>query len=194
MTQPSVIYFGADSGSTSPGAKVYLRTLLFCTAKRGRVIETMYVALRRNETRQNFSVWVNGDDRLARGSGLFVSENGVVANHHFLPPPEDNSFAFREGSYQIEVFAKLIDKKESQKLFEHELFVNPRDAKALEDSSMGLYFDWAPEIARYIPHLKRKPQETTPQEILERLSFRHELFKTTHGERVEPDSVRGENL
>ena len=194
MTQPSIIYFGSDSGSTSSGAKVYLRTLLFCTAKRGRVIETMYVALRRNETQQNFSVWVNGDDRLVRGSGLFVSENGIVANHHFLPPPEDSSFAFREGSYRIEVFAKLIDKQESQKLFEHELFINSRDAKALEDSSIGLYFDWAPEAGRYIPHLKRKPQETGSREVLEGLRLAHELLKMTQGEQENPDSERGENV
>jgi hypothetical protein len=31
--------------------KVFLRTLLFATSKRGRVIESMHVALSRNETR-----------------------------------------------------------------------------------------------------------------------------------------------
>src|ERR1035438_3053508 len=59
MTQPTVIYFGPDTprtGDRLPLPKVYLRSLLFSTAKRGRVVECMYVAVSRNETRQNFNV------------------------------------------------------------------------------------------------------------------------------------------
>lgn len=83
MTQPTVIYFGPDAPrSNSAPPKVFLRTLLFATSKRGRIIESMHVALSRNETHQNFSVWVYGDERLVRGSGLFVGEAGVAANHH----------------------------------------------------------------------------------------------------------------
>src|SRR5271169_3559963 len=73
MTQPTVIYFGPDaprSRNVPPPPKVYLRTLLFSTSKRGRVIESMHVTLSRNETRQNFNIWVYGDERLVRGSGL----------------------------------------------------------------------------------------------------------------------------
>jgi hypothetical protein len=66
MTQPTVIYFGPDGGS-SPHPKVFLRSLLFCTSRRGRIIESMHIALSRNETHQNFSVWVYGNDKLVRG-------------------------------------------------------------------------------------------------------------------------------
>ena len=48
MTQPTIIHFGSDSSRSAdepPTPKVYLRTLLFSTSKRGRVIESMYVAL-----------------------------------------------------------------------------------------------------------------------------------------------------
>src|SRR3984957_17161046 len=75
MTQPTVIFFGPDtprSHSDTPLPKVYLRTLLFSTSKRGRVIESMHVALSRNETHQNFNVWVYGErGKLVRGSGIF---------------------------------------------------------------------------------------------------------------------------
>ncbi len=86
MTQPTVIYFGPDAprdGSASPTPKIYLRSLLFSTSKRGRVIECVFVALSRNETRQNFNVWVYGDEKLVHGSGLFVGETGVEANPTF---------------------------------------------------------------------------------------------------------------
>jgi hypothetical protein len=58
MTQPTIIFFGPDSGRSHepPLPKVFLRALLFATSKRGRVIESMYVALSRNESRQNFNI------------------------------------------------------------------------------------------------------------------------------------------
>ena len=111
MTQPTVIFFGPDTPRTSdqpPVPKVFLRSLLFSTSKRGRVIECMYVALSRNETRQIFNVWVYGDERLVRGSGLFVGETGVEANHHFLAPRDDNAFRFTERRYTLDVFARLL--------------------------------------------------------------------------------------
>src|SRR5579862_7874181 len=75
MTRPTVIFFGPDrprSPDDPPLPKVYLRTLLFATSKRGRVIESMHVSLARNETHQNFNIWVYGErEKLVRGSGLF---------------------------------------------------------------------------------------------------------------------------
>jgi hypothetical protein len=59
MTQPTVIFFGPDvprSHGETPLPKIYLRTLLFATSKRGRVIESMHVALSRNEMHQNFNI------------------------------------------------------------------------------------------------------------------------------------------
>lgn len=61
MTQPKVIFFGPDgprSRKETPLPKIYLRTLLFSTSKRGRVIESMHVSLTRNESHQNFNIWV----------------------------------------------------------------------------------------------------------------------------------------
>ena len=56
MTQPTTIYFGADA-SASPSPKVYFRTLLYTTAKRGKIIESMFVKLRRGESIQTFNIW-----------------------------------------------------------------------------------------------------------------------------------------
>src|SRR6267142_2137669 len=114
MTQPTVIFFGPDtprSPDELPLPKVYLRTLLFSTSKRGRVIESMHVALTRSEMHQNFNIWVYGDDKLVRGSGLYVGETGVAANHHFLAPKDCVSFRFAEGRYRVDVFAKLLGDK-----------------------------------------------------------------------------------
>ena len=93
MTQPTIIFFCPDLPRTGddrpPLPKVYLRTL------RGRVVESMHVALSRNETHQNFNIWLYGErEKLVRGSGLFVGETGVAANHHFLTPEDGSSFPF----------------------------------------------------------------------------------------------------
>ncbi len=58
MTQPTVIFFGPDGGTPQrdPKPKVFLRTLLFATSKRGRVVESIHVRLSRGETRQNFNI------------------------------------------------------------------------------------------------------------------------------------------
>ena len=125
MTQPTVIFFGPDtprSPNEKPLPKIYLRTLLFATSKRGRVVESMHVSLSRNETHQNFSVWVYGEhNRLVRGSGLFVGETGVSANHHFLTPNDGNAFRFTEGHYQIEVYAKLLGDRTPLNVFSQAL-------------------------------------------------------------------------
>jgi len=161
MTQPTVIFFGPDRahGTRPAPPKIYLLTLLFCTAKRGRVIESMHVTLARNEARQTFNVWVYGDERLARGSGLYVGETGVAANHHFLAPPDGTHFHFIEGSYRLEVFAKLVGDRGSKKLFHQRLDVSREMATALKEPLAGLYFDWGPESGGYIPHVREREPE-----------------------------------
>jgi len=172
MTRPSVIYFGPDGGPKAGSEqKVYLRTLLFSTSKRGRVIEAMYVALRRNESKRNFNIWVYGDERLVRGSGLFVDESGIAVSHHFLAPTDNNHFKFSEGTYHLEVFVKLLGDKETLLLFSQELIVDHIAATALANEDCGLYFDWGPDARRYIPHLDKRRRPFSPDDFLEALAM-----------------------
>jgi hypothetical protein len=160
MTQPTVIYFGPDvprAGDDNPRPKVYLRTLLFSTSKRGRVIESMHVSLARNETHQTFNIWVHGDDKLVRGSGLFVGESGVAANHHFLTPRDGNAFQFSEGQYHLYIYARLLGDRSPKLLFSQELQVAPDVAAALKEPGTGLYFDWGADSSRYLPYVDKRP-------------------------------------
>jgi hypothetical protein len=172
-TQPTVIYFGPDaprSRDESPLPKIYLRTLLFSTSKRGRVVESMYVALSRNETRQNFNIWVYGDERLVRGSGLIVGEAGISANHHFLTPRDGSSFRFTEGRYRIDVFAQLLGDRERVMLFTQTLEVSREIAAQLGEPDCGLYFDWGPDSSRYLPHVDKRPPRPN-EDFLELLNL-----------------------
>ncbi|OYX48667.1 MAG: hypothetical protein B7Y90_09555 [Alphaproteobacteria bacterium 32-64-14] len=113
----------------------------------------MHVRVSRNELRQTFNIWVYGDDKLTRGSGLFVGENGVSFNHHFLTPRADTDFRFVEGTYRLELFAKLLGDKASKLVFAHSLSITEGLAEALADHKSGLYFDWGAESGQYIPHI-----------------------------------------
>jgi hypothetical protein len=173
MTQPTVIYFGPDKPrlqDDAPLPKVFLRTLLFSTSKRGRVIENMYVALSRNETHQNFNIWVYGErEKLVRGSGLFVGETGVVANHHFLTPKDGSSFRFIAGQYRIDLFVHLLGDRKRSLLFSQTLEVTREVAVMLEEPGTGLYFDWGPDASRYLPHVDKRPPSVDPENLLELL-------------------------
>jgi hypothetical protein len=176
MTQPTVIFFGPDGGSPSrpgkPLPKVFLRTLLFATAKRGRVIESMHVGVSRNETHQNFNIWVYGNERLVRGSGLFVGETGVEANHHFLLPEDARSFRFQEGRYKVEVFARLLGDKKQTQLLSQTLDISRDLAASLEEPDAGVYFDWGPDSLRYLPHIDHRPPSPNPEDFLKMLNLR----------------------
>jgi hypothetical protein len=175
MTQPTVIFFGSDAprprGDTRL-PKVFLRTLLFSTSKRGRVIENMYVALSRSETHQNFNIWVYGDrDNLVRGSGLFVGETGIAANHHFLTPKDAASFRFHAGHYRLDVFAHLLGNRKPMLLFSQSLEVSRELATELEEPGTGLYFDWGPDASRYLPHIDKRSPSPAPEDVLELLGL-----------------------
>jgi hypothetical protein len=176
MTQPTVIFFGPDSGrpNESPQPKVYLRALLFATSKRGRVIESMYVALSRNETRQNFNIWVYGNEKLVRGSGLFVGETGVEANHHFLIPRDGSTFCFTEGRYRLEVFAKLLGDNRQTLLCSQNLDIPRETAALLESPEAGVYFDWGPDSSRYLLYVDRRPTVPDPGSLLKLLGLAHQ--------------------
>lgn len=156
MTRPTTIFFGPDGKDGSSSPKVYLRTLLFATSKRGRILESMHISLSRNETKQTFNVWIYGDERLVRGSGLFVGESGVAANHHFLLPRDESHFKFTEGTYELEVFVKLLGSYRKTRLFRETLHVSQENARKLADSDAGLFFDWGPDSSRYLAHIDSK--------------------------------------
>jgi len=168
MTQPTVIFFGPDGrpdeGDTVP--KVFLRTLLYSTSQRGRIVQAMYVRLRRGETAQIFNVWAYGDERLVRGSGLFVGKEGVACNHHFLLPSDGTRYVFLPGRYRIEVFVSLVGTKRDLLLSATELQLGESEARALEARGNGLYFDWGPDSTSYQSHVRSSPPRDLPPGLL----------------------------
>jgi len=162
MTQPTLVFFGPDGPAGSP--KVFLRTLLYSTAKRGQIVENMFVKLRRRESLQTFNIWVYGDGPLARGSGLFVGDSGITCNHHFLLPKDGTDFKWLAGEYVLETYASLVGSTESLLLCTIRLTLTDQQAVAMDSGFAGVFFDWGPDSASYFSHLDEKPNLLTMQE------------------------------
>ena len=167
MTQPTTVMFGPDGRHHEGEPKIFLRSLLYSTAKRGHVIENMFARLSRGEQRQSFPIWVLGDERLSRGSGIFVGEQGVVRDHHFLLPPDTEKYLFKAGEYRLEVFARLVGRNEAKALWSNSLTITDSDAAKLAQPNNAIYFDWGPDSNRYIPNIRSKPPKLMPNAMLE---------------------------
>ncbi|MFZ6765569.1 hypothetical protein ACO0LM_00685 [Undibacterium sp. Di26W] len=155
MTQPTTVYFGPDGPSFDGRNKVYLRTLLYSTAKRGYALESLYLSLQRNGTKQNFNVWVCGEKgALDRGSGLFVPQEGVTLAHHFLLPDDGAIFSFLAGAYTLSVYAKGGGEHKPTELMTIRLSLSESTAKELLAPNTGLYFDWSHDQQTYHPHVR----------------------------------------
>lgn len=170
MTQPTVVFFGPDGGRSeeeSPRLKVFLRTLLYSTSQRGQTIESMHVSLQRGESKQNFSIWVYGDDQLARGSGLHVGQSGVSCNHHFLLPNDGAAFRLLSGQYTVTVYAKRVVDRRPRELASLVLTITESQAKDLERDDAGIYFDWGPDQQAYQTHIEIRKPKPLPHWLLD---------------------------
>ena len=164
MTQPATVFFGPDGGKGAE-PKVYLRTLLYSTSKRGQFIESMFIKLRRLQSVQAFNIWVYGDKSpsLVRGSGLYVGQEGVAFNHHFLLPKDGTNYEFLAGDYSIEVYAKLVDNEKSKQLWRLNVSLSDQQAMVLKDKDAGVYFDWGPDTQKYHAHIDERPSTPKPE-------------------------------
>lgn len=190
MTQPTVVFFGPDGGERGK-PKIYLRTLLYSTAKRGVVLEHLYIRLRRRETQQNFNIWVYGERDLARGSGLFVGQEGIATNHHFLTPTDVGSFDFVAGDYVLEVFGKTIGDDAVSLLSTIRLKINANEAAQLRQPDHGIYFDWGPDAGRYMTKIEgRRAKGADPLMFLEALQAGSAAPKTKALTQKLPDAPK----
>ena len=182
MSQPTVVFFGPDGSYFDSGKnKVFLRTLLYSSAKRGQVVESIHVSLHRNESKQNFNIWVYGEKgELKRGSGLYVPQEGVTFNHHFLLPEDGANFSFLAGPHKLSIFAKLVGQNMPIKISEIDLVISDKHAQKLTEPNNGLYFDWGPDQQLYHAHIKSKSEKTADAEKLLELMANKPIQQTAN--------------
>lgn len=162
MTRPTWIAFTHDvsrGGNDGRKAKIYLRAMLYSTGGRGHVVESMYVRLlwsSDGKRHRTFSFWVFGEDRLSRGSGLYVGPSGIALNHHFLLSERDPDFAFVQQTYTVEVYASVVGWKTIQ-LFSADLCLSSEEAASIIRDGSTVFFTWEPHQERYSTFVENTP-------------------------------------
>lgn len=172
-THPAFIALRYDFVNKAvPQAKIFLRALLFSTGKRGRVVESLFLRVREGEHQTEFSFWGMGDKDLVRGSGLFVTETGIVTNHHFNPLDADELFMFKPGTCSIQLVAKLLGRRKLMSLWQIPLQI---PVSAFDDNitpDKAVFFNWSAERGRYIASvesgLKASIQDPSARELRDR--------------------------
>lgn len=169
MTQPTIVYLGPDGSPVDESErhiKLYLRTLLYSSSRSRQTVESLYVNIQRGETKQNFSIWVYGDDKLSRGSGLSVGEEGVACNHYFLLPHDGSDFKLFSGVYTLKVYGKRVCDLKPRQLLVTELTITEQQATELKDINAGIYFDWGPDQQQYHAHVEVRKPDLPPKWLL----------------------------
>lgn len=156
-THPSFIAFRYDFvGTKVPLAKIFLRALLVSTAKRGQVVENLFLRVYEGSRSAEFSFWGHGDKELVRGSGLFVPETGVVTNHHFNPLDTETLFLFSGGIYTVELVAKIIGREQLESLWRIDLEIPSGVFGKTIARETAIFFSWSPERQRYIASVENR--------------------------------------
>jgi hypothetical protein len=155
MTQPNVVFFGFDR-TPEVTAKVFLRTLLYSTANRGQVIESMFVKVHQGDSVRVFSFWGCGEtNQLVPGSGLYVGQQGIALNHHFVWSLHEQPYEFEPGEYRIEVFARIVGQPAPHRLAEVRLALSENQAAQLLGRE-GVLFEAQP-TGGYIGRVRKQP-------------------------------------
>ena len=158
MTQPTLVYLKREMPSGRP--KIFLRTLLFTTAIKGRVVENMFLKVHQPLGTYVFDFWGHTEGgKLTLGSGLFVGPTGIACDHHFNPRHGSDDFIFHPGEYRVEVFVTTVGQKRAHKLMEVAFTVNGQQAAELiQILDIELYLFWNADTHAYEGLLDRRPR------------------------------------
>ncbi|MCQ3932231.1 MAG: hypothetical protein DPW16_17415 [Chloroflexi bacterium] len=150
MTRPSVVAFAFDVEKGRKIPKIFLRTLLFSTAQQGQVIESMYVKIQEGNIVHTLTEWgYYHDSQLVLGGGLYVPHEGIASYHHFLLTGDIAEYKLSAGEYDIEIFAKLINRKSFVSLFKLHITLDKHLAETVTNKNAGVMFTWDPIRVEY---------------------------------------------
>ncbi len=158
MTRPVQIAFVHENDK----AKVFLRTLLYTTGKRGYVIESLYVKVRRGEKKYTLGFWGYGErNELMVAGGLRVGEEGVAYNHHFLEISEYGKLFFESGEYEISVYAKIVNLRSARLLYKTNVILPEDHAVRAHLKSHDVLFTWDQDAKEYRSSISQRPRLST---------------------------------
>jgi hypothetical protein len=162
MTRPSLLCLKREFPGARP--KIFLRSCLFTTGTKGRVIEQMFLNVRNGQGAFVFDFWGHTEQgKLTLGSGLFVGSTGVVSDHHFNPREGTyDDFLYVDGEYTLDVFATIAGQRKARKLLTMTFSVGSEQAaEVIQIPTREMYLLWNADSQRYDVHVRHdnKPLE-----------------------------------
>jgi len=159
MTQPGIFAIMAKDQSRNGTPKIFVRTLLYSTGRRGYAVENLFAEMHCGDTMQPFFFWGHGErEQLVPGSGLFVGPEGREGNHHFLIFKEGSDYLFPSGDCSLKIYGKLMNKSKPKLLRQIEFSLTESEAATLaEDPDSAVIFNWYSGEQRYRPQVDRRP-------------------------------------
>lgn len=158
MTQPTLLCLKREFPSGVP--KVFLRTCLFTTGSKGRVIEGMFLRVRQAQGEYTFDFWGHTTDggKLTLGSGLAVGPSGVASDHHFNPRQGSSvDFLYYDGDYHVDVYATIVGKKKPKLLCRLSFYVDSdQSAELIQIPSREMYLLWNADTHTYDGHVRHE--------------------------------------
>jgi hypothetical protein len=156
MIQPTLICLKRDPPDGKP--KIFLRTLLFTTGVKGRVIQSMFLRVHNRLGAYLFDFWGHTEGgKLTLGSGLFVGPTGIACDHHFNPP-RNSKFQYVDGAYRIEILAVLVGQPKPRKLIEVTFSLDDWNAgQLLQIENISLWLVWNADERGYDQNIEQPP-------------------------------------
>lgn len=154
MTPPTPLLLGYEEGK----AKISFFTMLYSSAFRGQVVESMYVILKQDGKKHLFNRWAYVYESHAYASGCYVKPEGVAQNHQFYIL--DYNFIFQPGKVQIDIYARLAPKKKDALLKTIQLQIPIEKKSECENKIKGIMFEWEPDKKNYSLRIDKNPEET----------------------------------
>ena len=156
MTRPTLLCLKREMPSALP--KIFLRTCLFTTGSKGRVIEGMFLRVRQAQGEFTFDFWGHSmeNGKLTLGSGLPVGSTGVASDHHFNPREGSGiNFLYVPGDYQIDVYASIVGQRKAKLLYRASFSINSlQSVELVQIPTREMYLIWNADTRSYDSHVR----------------------------------------
>jgi hypothetical protein len=148
--------------------KFFIRTLVFSTGKRGRVIETIYLDLKHDGKTFPFYYWMYGEtDNLKIGSGIFVGPEGISANFHFVPTSPLSINDLSPGKYELSIRATLLGNKRSIDLGNISFELGAEEVSIFgKNKNKAIYYVWDIKTKKYRSRIDTRQPKSRSSSVM----------------------------
>jgi hypothetical protein len=147
LTRPTAIFFVRDGADGK--FKIVVTALLYSTAKRGQVVESMFIKIIKNDIVTTFGEWIYWEGNRVHLGRVKIGEEGRTLFDHFLLSEKTEEFSFSVGEYSLEMYAQKIGTKKPIKIFQTKFTLDNNTAESTTMKGPGFALLWNSDAQSY---------------------------------------------